>query len=158
MRAEAQRSVGRSVRGQRIEQVADGRIRQGAGDVGQGHHPDQGVAVDHRKPAHLVRGHGLEDLPGVVVGADGDGLALGQFTGQARLGLLARGQDLQRRALDGRRPDLVKPVLPPVGCAFLAKVRHSAFFGTSLEYLLHRQEIQTLVLAGQVTEQCVGST
>jgi nicotinamidase-related amidase len=64
-------------------------------------------------------------------------------------------RDLQRRALDGRRPDLVKPVLPPVGCAFLAKVRHSAFFGTSLEYLLHRQEIQTLVLAGQVTEQCV---
>jgi nicotinamidase-related amidase len=64
-------------------------------------------------------------------------------------------QDLQRRALDGRRPDLVKPLLPPADCAFLPKVRHSAFFGTPLEYLLHREGIDTVVLAGQVTEQCV---
>ncbi|GAA0382430.1 hypothetical protein Acor_57170 [Acrocarpospora corrugata] len=55
--------------------------------------------------------------------------------------------------MDG--PDLVEPFLPSGDCAFLAKVRHSAFFGTPLEYLLHCQEISTVVLAGQVTEQCV---
>ncbi|MFF3438394.1 cysteine hydrolase family protein [Streptosporangium sp. NPDC002721] len=64
-------------------------------------------------------------------------------------------EDLQRRALEGRRPDLVEPVLPPADCAFMPKVRHSAFFGTPLEYLLRREGIDTVVLAGQVTEQCV---
>ncbi|WP_157244953.1 cysteine hydrolase family protein [Nonomuraea typhae] len=61
---------------------------------------------------------------------------------------------IQRRALEGQRPDLVKPLLP-ADCAFLPKVRHSAFFGTPLEYLLRRQKVDTLVLAGQVTEQCI---
>jgi nicotinamidase-related amidase len=64
-------------------------------------------------------------------------------------------QEIRRRALEGRRPDLVEPVLPPEDCAFLPKVRHSAFFGTALEYLLHRKQVSTVVLAGQVTEQCV---
>ncbi|MBB2913686.1 nicotinamidase-related amidase [Streptosporangium becharense] len=63
--------------------------------------------------------------------------------------------DIEALARKGRRPDLVNPLLPPPGCAFLTKVRHSAFFGTSLEYLLHRREIETVVLTGQVTEQCV---
>ncbi|MCK2218462.1 cysteine hydrolase [Actinomadura sp. ATCC 31491] len=63
--------------------------------------------------------------------------------------------EIEKRALRGRRPDLVKPILPPADCAFLPKVRHSAFFGTSLEYLLSHLEIGTVVLAGQVTEQCV---
>ncbi|MFI6477670.1 cysteine hydrolase family protein [Nonomuraea sp. NPDC050663] len=63
--------------------------------------------------------------------------------------------ELTRRALEGRRPDLVEPIVPPEGCPFLPKVRHSAFFGTSLEYLLHRKRVDTVVLAGQVTEQCV---
>ncbi|TKK91102.1 cysteine hydrolase [Herbidospora galbida] len=63
--------------------------------------------------------------------------------------------DLVRRALAGKRPDLVEPLLPPDGCAFLQKVRHSVFYGTALEYALHRERIETVVLAGQVTEQCV---
>ena len=63
--------------------------------------------------------------------------------------------DLVRRALDGRRPDLVEPLLPPKDCAFLQKARHSAFYGTSLEYLLRRHAIDRLILTGQVTEQCV---
>ncbi|MBO3750743.1 cysteine hydrolase [Streptosporangiaceae bacterium NEAU-GS5] len=63
--------------------------------------------------------------------------------------------DIVARALTGRRPDLVKPLLPIDDCAFLPKVRHSAFFGTPLEYLLRRERIETVVLAGQVTEQCV---
>ncbi|MEU8357057.1 isochorismatase family cysteine hydrolase [Nonomuraea sp. NPDC048882] len=64
-------------------------------------------------------------------------------------------REIEERALKGRRPDLVRPVLPPPGCAFLPKVRHSVFFGTSLEYLLSRIRVRTVVLAGQVTEQCV---
>lgn len=63
--------------------------------------------------------------------------------------------DLVARALDGRRPDLVQPVLPPDGVPFLQKVRHSAFYGTSLDHHLRRREIGELILTGQVTEQCI---
>jgi nicotinamidase-related amidase len=37
----------------------------------------------------------------------------------------------------------------------MPKVRHSAFYGTPLEYLLRSEGVETVVLAGQVTEQCV---
>ncbi|MEV4188408.1 isochorismatase family cysteine hydrolase [Streptosporangium canum] len=63
--------------------------------------------------------------------------------------------DIEALALKGARPDLVEPVLSPPECPFLVKVRHSAFYGTSLEYLLRRRGIETLVLTGQVTEQCI---
>jgi nicotinamidase-related amidase len=63
--------------------------------------------------------------------------------------------DIVDRALAGRRPDLVEPLVPSPGCAFLQKVRHSIFYGTSLDYMLRRREIDRLVLTGQVTEQCV---
>ncbi|MFI6509821.1 cysteine hydrolase family protein [Streptosporangium sp. NPDC050855] len=64
-------------------------------------------------------------------------------------------EELQRRALAGRRPDLVEPVLAPPDSPFMPKVRHSAFYGTPLDYLLRSEGIDTVVLAGQVTEQCV---
>jgi nicotinamidase-related amidase len=63
--------------------------------------------------------------------------------------------DLVRRALDGRHPELVEPVVPPEGCAFLQKVRHSAFYGTALDHHLRQSGTSRLVLAGQVTEQCI---
>jgi nicotinamidase-related amidase len=63
--------------------------------------------------------------------------------------------DLVERAVRGRHPELVEPVVPPDGCAFLQKVRHSAFYSTSLEYLLHQRDITRLILTGQVTEQCI---
>lgn len=63
--------------------------------------------------------------------------------------------DLVRAALEGERPELVEPLLPPDDCAFLSKARHSAFFGTSLDHLLRRRGIERLLLAGQVTEQCI---
>jgi nicotinamidase-related amidase len=63
--------------------------------------------------------------------------------------------DLVRSALDGARPDLVRPLLPVSGCAFVSKVRHSAFYGTALAYLLGRLEVSRLIIAGQVTEQCI---
>jgi nicotinamidase-related amidase len=63
--------------------------------------------------------------------------------------------DLVARALAGRRPELVEPLVPPDDCSFLQKVRHSIFYGTALDHLLRRRELGKLVLTGQVTEQCV---
>ena len=34
-------------------------------------------------------------------------------------------------------------------------MRHSAFYATSLNYLLGRLETKRLILTGQVTEQCI---
>ena len=64
-------------------------------------------------------------------------------------------EELTRRALDGARPDLVEPVLPPEGVDFVIKARHTVFYMTPLEYLLGQEEVGHLVLAGQVTEQCI---
>ena len=58
--------------------------------------------------------------------------------------------NLVRSALAGKRPDLVKPVVPVEGCLFLEKV-HSAFYSTALEYLLGQLNTRTVVLTGQVT-------
>jgi nicotinamidase-related amidase len=60
-----------------------------------------------------------------------------------------------RSALDGARPDLIKPIVPGEDCLFLMKIRHSAFYSTSLAYLLGRLETKRLILTGQVTEQCI---
>ena len=64
-------------------------------------------------------------------------------------------EDLVHRALEGERPDLVKPIVPEKGEIFLQKVRHSAFYATSLAYLLRTLEPTRLILTGQVTEQCI---
>jgi nicotinamidase-related amidase len=63
--------------------------------------------------------------------------------------------DIVRSALDGDRPDLVKPILPAQGLRVMTKVRHSAFYATSLAYLLTQLEPEKVVLTGQVTEQCI---
>jgi nicotinamidase-related amidase len=67
----------------------------------------------------------------------------------------AEPSDIIRGALDGARPDLVKPLVPHDGCMVLTKVRHSVFYATALEYLLGRLETKRIVLTGQVTEQCI---
>jgi nicotinamidase-related amidase len=67
----------------------------------------------------------------------------------------ATSRDLVDRALHGRRPDLIRPIRPSGDCAFLTKVRHSAFYATPLEYVLQRENVDTVILTGQVTEQCV---
>ena len=64
-------------------------------------------------------------------------------------------QDLVRSALDGQRPDLIKPIVPPPDCRFLTKVRHSAFYATALEYLLGGLDTDRVIITGQVTEQCI---
>jgi nicotinamidase-related amidase len=63
--------------------------------------------------------------------------------------------DIVRSALDGDRPDLVEPIAPGEGCRVMTKVRHSAFYATSLAYLLTQLQPERVVLTGQVTEQCI---
>jgi nicotinamidase-related amidase len=63
--------------------------------------------------------------------------------------------DIVKSALEGERPDLVKPILPEAGCRIMTKVRHSAFYSTPLEYLLGQLGVQQVILTGQVTEQCI---
>ena len=64
-------------------------------------------------------------------------------------------EELAQRALDGERPDLVEPILPPERSKFVLKARHSIFYGTPLDYLLYQENVGRLVLCGQVTEQCI---
>jgi nicotinamidase-related amidase len=64
-------------------------------------------------------------------------------------------EELAQAALNGRRPDLVEPILPPDDADFVIKARHTIFYMTPLEYLLGQKRIDHLVLAGQVTEQCI---
>jgi nicotinamidase-related amidase len=63
--------------------------------------------------------------------------------------------DIVDAALHGERPDLVEPIAPDENCLRLLKVRHSAFYASSLDYLLRRREARRLILTGQVTEQCI---
>jgi nicotinamidase-related amidase len=63
--------------------------------------------------------------------------------------------DIVASALEGERPDLVAPIAPDEQCLRVLKVRHSAFFASSLDYLLTRLEARQLILTGQVTEQCI---
>jgi nicotinamidase-related amidase len=64
-------------------------------------------------------------------------------------------QETAKLAMDGARPDLVEPVVPPDDALFIAKARHTVFYGTPLEYLLAQEDVDRVVLAGQVTEQCI---
>ena len=63
--------------------------------------------------------------------------------------------EIVARAIAGRARDVVEPIAPPEGSWFIAKARHSIFYETQLEYLLREQEIERVVLVGQVTEQCI---
>ena len=63
--------------------------------------------------------------------------------------------ELLRSALEGKFRHLVEPVAPSDDALFVVKARHSIFFQTPLEYLLGQEEIDRVVLIGQVTEQCI---
>jgi nicotinamidase-related amidase len=62
---------------------------------------------------------------------------------------------LLETAMSGRYGHLVEPIAPNEDALFVVKARHSIFYGTPLEYLLGERGINRIVLAGQVTEQCV---
>jgi len=63
--------------------------------------------------------------------------------------------DVVTAALDGERSDLVSPIAPDEDSLRVLKVRHSAFYASSLAYLLRRLETERLIITGQVTEQCI---
>src|SRR3954447_12837831 len=64
-------------------------------------------------------------------------------------------EELIEKALEGEHPELVEPIAPREPVPFLAKGRHSSFYQMALDHLLRSAEIERLVLAGQVTEQCI---
>ena len=63
--------------------------------------------------------------------------------------------ELLQTALAGGAPELVEPIAPRPDDLFVVKARHSIFYGTPLEYLLSQEEVDRIVLVGQVTEQCI---
>ena len=64
-------------------------------------------------------------------------------------------EELANRAMEGEHPELVEPVLPPEGSMFVIKARHTVFYETPLAYLLAQLGVGSIVLVGQVTEQCI---
>jgi nicotinamidase-related amidase len=67
----------------------------------------------------------------------------------------ATARKLTEHALAGRAPELVAPIAPAGDTPFVMKARHSIFYGTQVDYFLREQQIDQIVLAGQVTEQCI---
>ena len=63
--------------------------------------------------------------------------------------------ELVERACQGERPDLVEPIAPTAPVPFLVKGRHSIFYETGVAHLLRIEDVKRVVLAGQVTEQCI---
>jgi nicotinamidase-related amidase len=57
--------------------------------------------------------------------------------------------------LEGEFRHLVEPIAPKDETLFVVKARHSIFYQTPLDYLLSKEEVDRIVLIGQVTEQCV---
>jgi nicotinamidase-related amidase len=63
--------------------------------------------------------------------------------------------ELVERVLQGPHADLVRPIAPAQDTDFVVKARHSIFYETPLEYLLRQAGVERVILAGQVTEQCI---
>jgi nicotinamidase-related amidase len=63
--------------------------------------------------------------------------------------------ELMETVLSGKFKHLVEPIAPAEDTLFVVKARHSIFYQTPLEYLLHANDVERVVLIGQVTEQCI---
>ncbi|MGW7236744.1 cysteine hydrolase family protein [Streptomyces sp. NPDC054804] len=63
--------------------------------------------------------------------------------------------ELVDTALSRPHAGLVEPVRPDDDSLFVVKTRHSIFHDTPMAYLLWELGVGTVVLTGQVTEQCV---
>jgi len=59
------------------------------------------------------------------------------------------------QALAGRHPELIEPLEPRPSDDFIHKGQHSAFYGTPLAHLLDVHDVENVIIAGQVTEQCI---
>jgi nicotinamidase-related amidase len=113
-------------------------------------------AYDHDDADHLVASveNVVEPISGLIARAGDSGTEV-IYVNDNYGDWNSSSEELAQRALDGRRPDLVEPLLPPEGTDFVIKARHTIFYMTPLEYLLGQKEIGHVVLAGQVTEQCI---
>jgi nicotinamidase-related amidase len=100
-----------------------------------------------------VRGM-IDELQALIAAAREEGLAM-IYVNDHHEDWTAGPRELAQQALEGEAPELVRPILPPEDVPFIVKARHSIFYQTLLEYLLRREGIERLVLAGQVTEQCI---
>jgi nicotinamidase-related amidase len=111
---------------------------------------------DHQDAARLVESveRAVEPTASLIERASDDGAEL-IFVNDNYGDWNSSSEELAERALNGRRPELVEPLLPPEGADFVIKARHTIFYMTPLEYLLAQKEIGHVVLAGQVTEQCI---
>ena len=111
-------------------------------------HEDAGVLAEHVRPMVATLNRLLREAEST------DGVDV-IYVNDNYEDFRATRDDLVRRALEGKRPDLIEPIVPSQSVEFLQKVRHSAFYSTSLDHLLRERDIETVVLAGQVTEQCI---
>jgi nicotinamidase-related amidase len=96
----------------------------------------------------------IEPIRGLIDATPGAGAQL-VYVNDNYEDFTATSKDLGAAAMKGRHPELVEPILPPKGTLFVQKVRHSAFYSTALDHLLRTHDIRGVVLAGQVTEQCI---
>ena len=64
-------------------------------------------------------------------------------------------EELVERALAGEHPELIEPIAPRHPVPFVPKGRHSIFYQTAVDHLLRANEVDRIVLTGQVTEQCI---
>jgi nicotinamidase-related amidase len=64
-------------------------------------------------------------------------------------------EELIEKALAGEHPELVEPIAPREPVPFIAKGRHSIFYQTAFDHMLRSYDVEHIVLAGQVTEQCI---
>ena len=63
--------------------------------------------------------------------------------------------ELVEEALRGEQRRLVEPIRPGDDSLFVVKARHSIFYETALHHLLRINEVERVVMTGQVTEQCI---
>jgi nicotinamidase-related amidase len=111
---------------------------------------------DHEDADRLlgsVRGM-IDELQALIAAARDAGLPM-IYVNDHHEDWTAGPREIVQQGLSGEAPELVKPILPPEDVPFIVKARHSIFYQTLLEYLLRREGITRLVLAGQVTEQCI---
>jgi len=64
-------------------------------------------------------------------------------------------EELVERALAGEHHELVEPIAPRDPLPFLPKGRHSIFYQTAVDHLLRIEDVERVILVGQVTEQCI---
>ena len=96
----------------------------------------------------------VEPMAGLIGRAQSEGVEL-VYVNDNYGNWSASRHEIVQNALEGERTDLIEPIAPPEEVDFVVKARHSVFYTTPLDYLLGQREVDHLVLAGQVTEQCI---